>query len=422
MSKPVAPQAATPKKKVLMISLLAGVLILYVVIQPWLRKMSAETAEIERRVAIKEAESKRLQAQKEKLKDLEAKVASSPEDWQAQIDLGHQFLALGRSDDAIRRAEIAIGLKPNIPEPMLLLGNALREKKQYVEARKTYQTLLNRFPSEPRAVVALASLYLSVGWTKEAGKLLEPALNANPDSLELKVATAMYAVQATDYGKAEILLEEVRAADPKRSELWIPLMDVYYSTKQYDKAINIGRVALALQPYSEALPTELAKSYTAQKKYREAETLLFQSLAINKDNINALYRLGLLYHQAERVEEALRVLEMSYAIDQNFENQKLILGQLYIKVGKSEKGNQLLQEARSTEGVMQARNRAMLRLSQTETKSNDHLEMAKIYQQEKNLQYARLELQRALELEPSNKQAKALQAEIANLTASSGKP
>lgn len=411
-------QAALPKNsvkgsgRVRLLAALVAAALLYVFTLPWQHKMAAETARIESETAARQAAATRRETDTKTLQNAAAEVERHPSDVGAQMQLAQLYAGADRLDEAEARAEIAAGLQPASPEPLLVLADIEQRLRHYDAAMRAYRAALAIAPSDPRARIGLAYLMVSFGWPLEAEALLNPAVVETPGNPYLKAALALAYVQHGDYREAERLLLEARHLAPDNASLWSPLVHVYNEMRKYDQAIAIARSALARLPYNTAIVNELGKAYYFSNDDSQAEAAFRQALAIQQDDLNARYYLGLICQRTDRIPSAVTELEMVLRRDPDFEQTRKVLSQCYLRVKRTDDARRLLHEADAAQAQGQKHQRAGLLVAGKPNDPIAHWHMATLYYDEHNNGRALVEVRKTIELDPGHQAARKLLAAL----------
>ena len=405
-------QAALPKNSAkasgrfrLLAALLAAVL-LYGVTLPWQRRIATETARIESQTAARQAAATQHEADGSALRNAAAEVERHPTDARAQMQLAQTYADAGRLNEAEARAEIAAGLQPASPEPLLVLADIEQRQRRYDAAMRTFRAALAIAPSDSRARVGLTYLMISFGWPLEAEALLKPAVAETPGDPYLKAALALAYVQHDNYKEAERLLQEAKRIAPDNAALWCPLVSVYNDMRRYDQAIRTARFAMIRLPYNAAIVDELGKAYYASNDDGQAEAAFRQALAIQQDDLTAHYYLGLICQRTARIPDAVAELETVLRRDPDFKQTRKVLSQCYLRVKRTDDARKLLREADAAQARGQKHQRAGLLVAGRPTDPTAHWQMATLYYDEHNNGRALVEVRRTLELDPGHQAAK----------------
>src|SRR5712692_602504 len=142
----------TRSRSRLLLAGLIGLCLLYLALLPWRRQMAAETERLHRQTAAQQAEAVRLAGLRWALDEARAQVERSPRDPQAQIALAERCSETGQLDEAARHANLAAGLLPHDPEPLLLLADVQHRARRYDAAVDAYKAALAIDPGNQRAL------------------------------------------------------------------------------------------------------------------------------------------------------------------------------------------------------------------------------------------------------------------------------
>ncbi|MCS6777134.1 MAG: tetratricopeptide repeat protein, partial [Chthonomonadaceae bacterium] len=371
----------------------------------WAWRYHQETLRIEREATpAQEARPNAADA----IAQAEQTVRAQPGNVEARVHLARLLVEQGRYDAAAEAARSAFELRPNDTELLLLLADIYNRARKHAEAVATYRAILSVTPNEPRALVGLAYQYLSFGWVSDAITLLEPALKSLPDVPQVAVTLALACMQREDFKRAEQLLLQVRQRHPQDAQLWAPLLQLYNNSRQYDRALAVGQEAVAILPDNVAILTEIGQAQYGLNRLDEALATFQRVLTLQPGHLTALYTTGLCFHRRNRPSEAIPPLEEVYRQNPGYAQVRLFLGKLYVQTGRTAEGRRLLAEARKQEQDAQRLFRTSLRVAQNGQSAEAHYRYALAHREAGNLPRARLEVSRALELDPGHAQARRL--------------
>lgn len=397
----------TRRRKWLVAGLL-GMAVIYLALLPWRRHMGAEVVRLEREAAAREREERRLTDLRGALTKAQEDVVRSPGDADAHVRLAAQYHSVGRLEDAAQQAEIASGLQPRNSAPLLMLADIQQHARRYTAAIRAYRAALVRQPDSLQATVGLSYLYIMFGWPQEAEAALEPAIRANPQNPQTKVALALAYSQQSHYKEAERLLQQARQLAPQNAALWTPLVHLYNENHRFAEAIAVGRDALALTPQNVALMNEIGQSHYHLNAYPEALQAFARALALSPDDISAHYYQGLCFQRQNQPERAIAELEFVLRHQPSFEQTRQILGILYMRSHRVVEGQRLLAEAKTAATTSQKHIRAGYLVAGQPRSAAAHWQMAQIYLEESDNPRAVVELDKTLELDPHQEQARSL--------------
>jgi rhomboid protease GluP len=123
----------------------------------------------------------------QELVDAREKVKRNPRAWRAATDLAEALGQIGEVKEALRSYQRADALKPENYRP---IAGQLSLMRRYGldEALPTAQVALQRFPDEPRVIVAVAEILSDAGQSDRAITLLDQAWGQQPKNRALRQA------------------------------------------------------------------------------------------------------------------------------------------------------------------------------------------------------------------------------------------
>ena len=211
-------------------------------------------------------------------------------------------------------------------ETLLLQASNARKRGDVAEAKRLYQSVLLRFPKNPRAIKALAGLPGS----EPAG----PAPATAPPLSEIEALVQLYHqgrfVEAAQAG-------EIQAARyPQSAVIFNALAAARAALKQFEAAAKAYERAIALEPgYIDAhfnlgnLLMELGRPAAAADSYSKA-------LAPDPTNADVLYNLGNALRAQGRLDEAAAVYRRMLAINPEVPAAHNVLGLVLQELGDHE--------------------------------------------------------------------------------------
>ncbi len=248
-----------------------------------------------------------------------------------------------------------LGRNPEAADTAFVVGNALVEQDQFVEALEAYQATLQLAPNHNAA-------WNNQGWSHDNLKQWDEALTAYDRALELEntdpyawknkvellrrlgrsvdaaVTASAVGYALDEQGKYAEALEAYQRAlelNPNHAPAWNNKGWVHENLKQWDEALAAYDHALELNPtYShawrnkvdllrrlgratEAAITAVTASHHLyqQDQYTEALEACEQALQLDPRNAMAWNNKGVCLHKLSQAEEARKALEQALAID-----------------------------------------------------------------------------------------------------------
>jgi len=152
-------------------------------------------------------------------------VETDPTDWETWNNLGNAKLGSGDFPGGIAALRRACELSPGTAPTRLNLCNALRDAGEFAEAELQLRKMVDDFPSDVKALIALHDLLLSDGRGEgEAVKLLEQAVERDPRNTELLLALARGYFESFSMDQAEETYRSVLRMEPANEGAFLGLM------------------------------------------------------------------------------------------------------------------------------------------------------------------------------------------------------
>jgi tetratricopeptide (TPR) repeat protein len=113
------------------------------------------------------------------------KLSSAPSDYGLMRELVHNFLSVGRNDDALYYLNILIENEPTVDD-CLLSGNLLHERNELFQAEKRYLQAIELDPSSELAYCRLVDYSLQQFKLLKVKSYCHKILEINPNNLQYK--------------------------------------------------------------------------------------------------------------------------------------------------------------------------------------------------------------------------------------------
>jgi cellulose synthase operon protein C len=216
--------------------------------------------------------------------------------------------------DALKAFDEAIAADPDNLDARAALAELFLEKYNRTDAGTAAQEALERNPSHPRALLALARV-LDADGQPGVMEALSRSLKASPALAEARVFLAEVRLDQEDYAAAARESEQVLAANPA----FLPALSTLAAARhlQGDAAgfEDARRRALAADPKNAELYNRLAELSARNRLYRQAASFAQQAVALDARSWRGLGLLGLNQLRLGAIEDGRRSLEASFAGD-----------------------------------------------------------------------------------------------------------
>lgn len=216
---------------------------------------------------------------------------------------------VGKKDfiNARKSFERALELNPTyFPATANLAQLELQDKKPEA-AKQRFLTILEKDKSNLQAMLALASLATATKQSKEALEWIQKARAANPKAAQPNLALVRYYMQVGDTKLAVAAAQDAQNQSPDNPELLDLLGMAQLSAEQNSEAITTFEKLSKLQPDSPLAHYRTAQAELAAKNDRAAEASLRKALSLKPDFLDALVALAGLHVRAKRFDEAIAV-------------------------------------------------------------------------------------------------------------------
>jgi tetratricopeptide (TPR) repeat protein len=245
-------------------------------------------------------------------------LAKNPDCWLAHNNLGTDFAAKGRFDEAIESFHQAIQINPNSAVTLYNLGLALADKGRSDEAIENFRHAIQINPDYRDALDDLGVALAAKGRFDEAIENFRQAIQINPNSSD-----ALYNLGGAllHQGQLDEAIGNFRQAiriKPNFSEALNDLGIALAAKGRFDEAIEDFRQAIRINPnFSDAL-NNLGGVLLHQGQFDEAIGNFRQAIQINPNFSEALDNLGIALAARGRFDEAIKSYRQAIQINPNF--------------------------------------------------------------------------------------------------------
>ena len=327
----------------------------------------------------------------------------NPRHEQAQLKLA-ELMTMARDKGVVQQAagrlEALLADSPNNSEANDALALADWKLGKTDEAQKRLEDTLQKFPSRLQTSVELARVKLSRNDLPGAEQVLKQAVASAPGSAQAELALGQLYALTNDLPKAEIELRKAIQIDPKNGTALVGLAAIQVAGKRLDEAEETYRRVATLpnpefkplhalflykngkrdaalaeleklareDPSDRAARTRLVAVYRAMGKNQAALDLLGAALKKNPKDIDALFQRAGLLLQSGKTTEAAADLRQVLHFKPDFAGAHLAMADVHKTENQKMSERQELTEAlRLDPGLLQAR----LRLARSLTRAGE---------------------------------------------------
>ena len=231
----------------------------------------------------------------------------------------------------------------------MLCGQLLTQAGQHQEAKRIYEAIIQKHPTEPYIKQVLISVYRQLGENEKAKAILgEMKTNLNPNDPYDSMAYAQGLLDAGLFAEAIALYEKLIETHPDDSSYIWQLGDAYRQVGGPKKAIESFERLLEAHPENPDLLSQLVQLYQETNNQQKIAGIRDKLLAnFDAADLNTGMLCGQLLTQAGQHQEAKRIYE---AIIQKHPTEpyiKQVLISVYRQLGENEKAKAILGEMKT---------------------------------------------------------------------------
>jgi tetratricopeptide (TPR) repeat protein len=328
-------------------------------------------------------------------------LAIEPAHRQARLLRASGLAGLGDYEAARKVLTRLLADEPGLPEALLQLGVILIAERKFDEAEKAFRASKEKIRNDLRPIEGLVETFAFQNRFTEAYAALQDSLAGAPNSIRLRALLASTAARA---GNLELATQEHRrilSAEPGNIESHIQMSGIFTRQGKIGEAIEMLERACALAPKSAKVVGLLGFAHESAGRFEEAKTSYRKSLELQPGNPAIQNNLAFLIAETGGdLSEAQRLSEQS--VKQVPANSSYIdtLGWVYLKKNMRESALKIFHDLASS--------------NPRDPTVRYHLGMALL--QSGNRAQAKVELQKALEQQPSRQYESKIRAAIAPLS------
>ncbi|HKY41927.1 MAG TPA: TPM domain-containing protein [Pyrinomonadaceae bacterium] len=244
--------------------------------------------------------------------NLESKFASDPK---RLLAVARFYMGIERAADAVRIADTAVRLAPDLAEAHRLLAMGHHISLRLDDAIAEYKKAVELDPTSKASRASLADLYRASGKSEEALKLYDEQLLWDPKDRAARAGKVLALFELGRTDEANTALEATLVDEPRNLALlagaayWLAAHDKNEKANELaQKAVDIesrytwGQIALARSLVALKRPIEAERAIRTARKYGKFPTLTYE-LA------NVLASMGLYEEAVEALRESFTIKE-----------------------------------------------------------------------------------------------------------------
>jgi tetratricopeptide (TPR) repeat protein len=216
---------------------------------------------------------------------------------------------LGKRDYANARKSFdkALSLQPDNTQVLMNLAQLDVQQNDVPSARKRYQAILEKDPKFVLAMLGMAQLEASSGNESQSLAWLEKAKSASPDALAPRLNIAAHYLRTRNYTKALAELTEAQRSRPEDPEVLELLAQAQLAGGEKSQAIMTYKKLASIYPTSPVSYYRLALAQLNSEDYSGATESMKKAVQLKPDYEEAIAALAGLESRAGRPAEALKL-------------------------------------------------------------------------------------------------------------------
>jgi tetratricopeptide (TPR) repeat protein len=243
----------------------------------------------------------------------------------------------GQLDQAEQGLRAAIGVEPNRPDLLGLLGLVLDANKEYQQAEPFHERALQLAPRSAGLWNNFGNHYIAWGKYAKARSAFVHVLAIDPAHTNANLQVAEIALSDKQPAQALHYLNNLKASDQSDTAVQLLRARCLYLAGQRDAATSIVDRLEQRSVGDERLAFSLGVILAEWGKFDRAEDAFSRALKADPANIEILHDLGLAALRAGHLDRAQRILEIAAQQDPNDAESVFDLGRVYVAKGDMER-------------------------------------------------------------------------------------
>ena len=244
------------------------------------------------------------------------------------MGLGVSYVRRGLTQPARQQFQLAIAKEPNNLAALLNAASLELESRQFADAEDLYRRATKLAPSEPIALLGLATAAFANGDTDLARRTAQTL--AGMDDVHVHFSLGLLFAKNSLYAEAEREFEAVVSKGPPSADLFLNLGLVCSAQQKYDVAKRSYFQAIDLNPDDPAPYVHIGADYLSQNKYNLALAWLYRATKLDHGAPDTIYLLGNALLKEEYFQSAHEYLAKYVAAKPADPKGWLLMGDAYL--------------------------------------------------------------------------------------------
>ena len=242
--------------------------------------------------------------------NIETKFGSDPK---RLLAVAGFYLGIERGDEAVRIAESAIKLAPDLAEAHRMLALGYHISLRLDEAAAEYKRTLELDATSKVSRISLADLYRASGKSELALALYNEQLASDPKDRAARAGKVIALLDLSRADEANTELEAALTEEPRNLPLLSGAAYWFASHGNNEKAFDLARKAIAIESRYTWAQIALARAYLGLKQPLDAERAMRYARqfgkfpTLNYELANVLATMGLYQESADVLRESFEI-------------------------------------------------------------------------------------------------------------------
>ena len=257
--------------------------------------------------------------------------SARPDSGAAAVGMARSLLFLNRDEEAKSVAVKLSGNKETRAEGYYLLGKIAAKQGRHKEAVLRFTRVGKESPEVIDAWQSLARSYVELNQSGKAVKALAQGIGHNPGGFELYSLAGQIEFERERYENANTYLDKAVSLNPQALNDRKRYARSLFAARRYRAAKYHAEAASRIAPRDIDVLVLLADIANQQGKVGSAIEFLKTAISIDSTSAELQYRIGRVYQEANLFDASRSHLERAAAILPNWAEPHVAMGNLFIK-------------------------------------------------------------------------------------------
>ncbi len=246
---------------------------------------------------------------------------------------GMCHIGLGDPNQAAASVEKAVELRPGELKAHLLLADIYFQQRSFDLAVNQASEVLKLNDSTQRALMIRANSQLALKKYKEAEQDYKKMIEIGPDDPAGYYYLAYLKSSMKQYDKAEDLLEKAYSFDNQRLDVFLLMVEISMAQKKNERAHNLCtqqiEIAKDNKRFQAIVHNIQASIYVTEKKFNDAKTFYTKAIETDPDYLTSYSSLAKLFLAQKELKNAIDQYNKILEKNPNLAPPHMMLGTIY---------------------------------------------------------------------------------------------